>query len=516
MPVYEITAPNGSTYQVEGDGTEEEALAHFQSTYEDAPVAQAPKQLGMVASAVKRITDEWNDYPGYVKSALRGGARGVAGLPNMLADTAVRGANTLGLSGVPEQDLPSNRFKRFLDQAGLPVQPGIANQLVEMTGETLGGMYGTPGIGTATQAMPGRYPPMRPNAQEYAQQVGLQAGYKLPPTSVKRTAFGNILESLASPAKLKEELTTDNQLVRNALMRREAGDFAAQQSGNVVLGMRPNEVLTGKGLTDNISAIWNEAYKPLINNPVRVPLNSTFYRNIRSIIKDTAGNPASPEFRTDIASRLNRLAQTYNSDDILQTIKALRSDADDIARSTAKKDTAMARALSEAAGALEDRLSTVLRQRGNPAAYNDFVAGREQMAKLATIRNATLDPTGNVDAASLANRIKKGLPTTGNAYTSGMFSANFPMVSGLSQNAETELFDRISPGLGVSWIGGLAQGLGSPARKYLRSKNYQTLLRRPGLLDTEKRMLLSAPGSINNNNLFGQPDDSDPYPEQPE
>jgi hypothetical protein len=33
MPTYEITAPNGKKYRVTGDGTKDEALAHFQSTY---------------------------------------------------------------------------------------------------------------------------------------------------------------------------------------------------------------------------------------------------------------------------------------------------------------------------------------------------------------------------------------------------------------------------------------------------------------------------------------------------
>lgn len=493
MPVYEITAPNGSVYQVEGEGTEQEALAHFQATYkEDALPAS---QLGL-ADKLKMLASDT-----IAKPAARGVARGVASLPNYLADVAVRGANSAGLSNVPQEGLPSARFNKFLDQVGLPASSGLANQLVEATGETLGGMYGTPGIGTAANAMPSRATlSAHPTAQEYARWVGLQSNYKLPPTSVPKTHGGNILESVSFPSKLKQEMVTDNQFVRNASMREAAGDFVSQQSGRVVPGLRKGEVLTSKGLTDNISGIWNEAYKPLIDNPVRVPFNATFYKNIRDIIKDTAGNPSSPEFRKDIATRLQRLNQSYNSDDALAVIKSLRSDANDIANS-ANKDTAMQRALSDAADALESRLETLLPK----AQYKDYTSGRRQMAQLSTIRDAVLDPTGNVDAGELANRIAKGLPTTGRPYTAGLFSANFPELSGLSRNAETELFDRVSPGMGVSMIGGAFQALGKPIRSYLRSSgdnllgiDYQTLLRSPGLLDTEKRMLLTTPATTYN------------------
>jgi hypothetical protein len=36
MPMYEITAPDGRKFRVSGDGTREEALAHFQSSYKPA------------------------------------------------------------------------------------------------------------------------------------------------------------------------------------------------------------------------------------------------------------------------------------------------------------------------------------------------------------------------------------------------------------------------------------------------------------------------------------------------
>ena len=38
MPIFEITAPNGKTYEVEGNGTEAQALAHFKANYKpEAP-----------------------------------------------------------------------------------------------------------------------------------------------------------------------------------------------------------------------------------------------------------------------------------------------------------------------------------------------------------------------------------------------------------------------------------------------------------------------------------------------
>ena len=95
-------------------------------------------------------------------------------------------------------------------------------------------------------------------------------------------------------------------------------------------------------------------------------------------------------------------------------------------------------------------------------------------------------------------KLFRQVASTGRPYTAGLFSANFPELSGLSRNAETELFDRVSPGMGVSMIGGAFQALGKPIRSYLRSDAYQTLLRNPGLLDTEKRMLLTTPATTYN------------------
>src|SRR5689334_2699599 len=49
MAKYKITAPDGKVYFVEGDGTAEEALAHFKANYK-APVAQNDRDLIEVGS----------------------------------------------------------------------------------------------------------------------------------------------------------------------------------------------------------------------------------------------------------------------------------------------------------------------------------------------------------------------------------------------------------------------------------------------------------------------------------
>jgi hypothetical protein len=48
MAKYRITAPDGATYEVEGNGTEQEALAHFQSQYAQAKQQPYKLELGNV------------------------------------------------------------------------------------------------------------------------------------------------------------------------------------------------------------------------------------------------------------------------------------------------------------------------------------------------------------------------------------------------------------------------------------------------------------------------------------
>jgi hypothetical protein len=53
MPIYEITAPDGKTYEIEGNGTQEQALAHFKANYQTPqtpetvePSKTVPLQIG--------------------------------------------------------------------------------------------------------------------------------------------------------------------------------------------------------------------------------------------------------------------------------------------------------------------------------------------------------------------------------------------------------------------------------------------------------------------------------------
>ena len=51
MKTYEITAPDGKTYEVQGSGTQEEALAHFKANWQPKEVALKPEQAAVPVGA---------------------------------------------------------------------------------------------------------------------------------------------------------------------------------------------------------------------------------------------------------------------------------------------------------------------------------------------------------------------------------------------------------------------------------------------------------------------------------
>lgn len=423
------------------------------------------------------------------RAGARGAALGVAGLPNYVADLAVRGTNSLGLT---QAELPSTRFERFLTQLGLPAPQSNLERFVGGTTEMLGGMYG-PGVGSIAKAMPGRLPPVAPTAADVARQNALAAGYKLAPTEVRKTPIGNILESLSFPSKLRQELGVINQRIADTSLARHAGV----------------RELSGPELDGAINKVWNATYKPLVDKPVPVPnMSFSLLPDLQSILAKTAGLQGSPMYRKDIGKQLYKLVRNYKTDELVATIKDLNTMADD-AFAAAKPDTRLGHAMAQAADLLEARLATAV----GPDKMSEYQAGRRAIAELAAMRKATIDPTGHIDMAQLGNMLRKRKPLTGPLYIAGQAAKSFPRVMGSRVNAETELLDRVSPGLGVSPIGGLFQALGAPTRAFLKGDLYQSHLREPGMSEPMRRALVAMPSllssGLSNGGLYGRDETED-------
>ena len=77
MAIYEITAPDGKTYEVEGSGTQEQALAHFKSNY------QAPQTPEVVAEPSKTVPFQLGNRTFEVPKITNPAVATLAGVPLM-------------------------------------------------------------------------------------------------------------------------------------------------------------------------------------------------------------------------------------------------------------------------------------------------------------------------------------------------------------------------------------------------------------------------------------------------
>jgi hypothetical protein len=77
MAIYEITAPDGKTYEVQGNGTEAEALAHFKSNY------QAPQTPEVVAEPSKTVPFQLGNRTFEVPKITSPAVATLAGVPLM-------------------------------------------------------------------------------------------------------------------------------------------------------------------------------------------------------------------------------------------------------------------------------------------------------------------------------------------------------------------------------------------------------------------------------------------------
>lgn len=195
------------------------------------------------------------------------------------------------------------------------------------------------------------------------------AGYVLPPSAIRPTAAGNVVESIAGKAALKQEAEIKNQQVTNRLVREE-------------LRLPENTPLTEHVL----ETARNQAAQPYRDVAALSPLASNALQRLRD-----ARSEATVNFRH------------Y---DISGTPQSLRD----------------ARAADAQATMLERVLEREAANRGRPELVPQLREARTYIAKTHDVERALNVGNGNVDAQIIGRAIDRGRPLTGNLETIGKFA----------------------------------------------------------------------------------------------
>jgi len=515
MPTYRVTAPDGKTYKVTGDGTAEEALAHIQAQYKTPAKPEAPVDPSAGGGTLRPFgidtginTPQWLD-------------RGLAGIGKAVVDTG-RG---IGQLVAPLADANASAYA---SQHGLPYQ-GNENQVAARQGVAdsrqndaplmktgmgkLGNFAGTAAMIAPTMAIPGANTVtgagligaatgmIQPaeTGTERAMNVGLggalgagaqyvgqkvaqgvsnrlvareakavadkaqnvvrdatlkeaqAAGYVVPPTTTNPTMLNRIVEGAAGKLTTAQAASIKNQGVTNKLVRE-------------TLGIAEDTPLT----IETLNAIRKPAGQvyEAVKNVGDIAADSAFKSELKSLVKSSDEILAAfPEAKIASASDIAGVVKSLDQDKFpaaaaIEYLKELRAQASSnlsfqAAADPAKK--ALGRAQRDAAGALEDLVLRNLKAAGKADLAKSFDAARQTIAKTYSVQSALNESTGNVVATALGSQLKRGKPLSGGLKTAAKFARAFPKAA----KEVTESMPGISP-LDFYGAGGASVLAGNP------------------------------------------------------
>lgn len=322
---------------------------------------------------------------------LAPGTVGVPGGPefyaNLLRKTGVPGLspdnpNPDSKLGTAAYDLTSRGG--FIPGSALPA-------LGSMVAEKIGGpAWAGVGAMTPSAATAGfnasRAPGLaREQAQNQVRDATLRpaqdAGYVLPPSAIKPTAVGNVVESVAGKAALRQEAEIKNQQVTNRLVREE-------------LRLPENTPMT----VETLERVRAQASGPYQAVAALSPLAANALQRLRD-----ARSEATVNFRH------------Y---DMSGTPQSLRD----------------ARAADAQATMLERVLEREAANRGHPQLVQQMREARTDIARTYDVERALNVGNGNVDARIIGRAIDRGRPLTGNLETIGRFAEAYkPFVGEVSR-----------------------------------------------------------------------------------
>jgi len=450
MPIYEITSPDGKTYEVEGSGTEAQALAHFKSNW---------------TSSNNNITPQTpiNPYEANMREAMQ----------NVPESKRIMGSALAGLGGETIKnvgavtELVSPKYGKPITQFGQAMTnvAGEANPVMGTIGQigsyfspvsalnkgaelisaskTLpaliaknAGVGGTTAFLTTPDSMLERGKSALLNAgfsggltaagskiasllrgPEQTQQMASavekarEAGYVIPPTQARESLINRILEGTSGKVTTQQNASAKNQQVTHDLVSK-------------ALGLPEKEVITPNTL-ENIRTGAGSAYEKLKLSG-RVTPDKTYHealdnvvKDFRAIEKDFPQDKLRPE--VDLIESLKSKSFEVNS--ALAKIKTLRADAN---KAYSQGDSSLGNVNKKAANVIEDAIEKHLIDIEKPELLQQFRDARQLIAKTYTVQKALNPTSGTIDARKLASELKKGKPLTGELKTVAEFAGQFP------------------------------------------------------------------------------------------
>ena len=324
--------------------------------------------------------------------AVRGTAKAVWALPGMAMDLGVGARNLMAgqnANGQYPYELPSNTFNRFLDQYTI-APTSTAGKVGEfatsaLLGSRLGGPTYTPSAVPGGGAVPANFAPPVTQAQQNLADVR-NAGYALPPSTVKPSIPNKLLESIGGKTGTAQDASLNNMQVTNSLVRKALGmDPGAEITPQALKAIRTQagsakaSLISESGPTVNL----DDTYRQGIDN-ILAP-----YKESADELGDAFGNPA-------LIKAGDALSKPQITPKVaMDAITKLR-DQSKMAFRTGDNTTGVA--YKGLATNLEDGIDRHLVAQGKPDVVDAYRNARQLQAKTYDVEDALNPDTGNVNA----------------------------------------------------------------------------------------------------------------------
>jgi hypothetical protein len=244
--------------------------------------------------------------------------------------------------------------------------------------------------------------------RDQALAAGIDAGYKVPPSTVKPTLANKTIESIGGKAATQQDASVNNVEVTDRLARRS-------------IGLPEDAPLTEDATRAVRRQAYQAGYAP-IEQAGPISTGRLYRQELDGIVSRYQG--AANSFggvRNDVADMVDGLRRrTFDAGDGIKMSAILRENASQAFRAG---DTGLANAQRAAATAIENQIERGL---SDPAALDRFRQARQLMARAHTVEDAITTGTGHVNANKIKAELQDGAPLTGELRVIGEFANNFP------------------------------------------------------------------------------------------